>query len=91
MLLNMDAAAVKAFLNDFEDGEMLSEGEYVADFFDGETPITVNLRFEKNEIEILAAAKLNYDEEQDGWYMGDRIEDEIIIREAIEKAMGEAK
>lgn len=91
MLLNMDSTAVKTFLNGFEDGEMLAEGEYVADFFDGEHPITVNLRFVKNEIEILAAAFLLYDEEQDGWYMGDRIENADVIRDAFERAMGEAK
>lgn len=91
MLLNMDITLVKAFLENNEDCEMLSEGEYVADLFDCDAPMTVNLKIEKDEIRVLAAAYLLYDEAQDGWYMGDRIEDETILVNAFEAAMRENK
>ena len=91
MLLNISLEALKAFLDSNEDCEMLSEGEYVADLFMLDEPITVNLRLEKDGCAILAAAKLLYDEEQDGWYMGDRIEDENEIMKAFEIAVREEK
>lgn len=91
MIMNISLDALKAFLENNEDCEMLSEGEYVADLFGLDDPITVNLRLEKDAAHILAAAKLLYDEEQDGWYMGDRIEDELEIQKAFEIAMREDK
>ena len=87
MLLQMDITKLKAFLDANEDCEMLSEGEYVADLFEGEKPVTVNLKIEKGACTVLAAAYLLYDEEQDGWYMGDRIEDESILVNAFEASM----
>ncbi|MBR3929514.1 MAG: hypothetical protein IKJ65_10985 [Clostridia bacterium] len=89
MIINISALELKAFLESSEDAEMLSEGEYVADLFDADAPITVNLKFEKGACCVLAAAYLLYDESQDGWYMGDRIEDEEVVLKAISEAMRE--
>lgn len=87
MIMNISLDALKACLEASEDAEMLSEGEYVADLFDLDQPITVNLKFEKDAVNVLAAAYLLYDEGQDGWYMGERIEDEEIVCKALEAWM----
>lgn len=89
MIINISHDALKAFLEASEDAEMLSEGEYVADLFDTDVPVTLNLKFEKDACQVLAAAYLLYDEEQDGWYMGDRIEDETVVLKALQDAMKE--
>lgn len=89
MTINISAEALKAFLESSEDAEMLSEGEYVVDLFDTDTPVTVNLKFEKGVCCVLAAAYLLYDDNQDGWYMGDRTEDEAVISKAFADAMRE--
>ncbi|MBQ5771737.1 MAG: hypothetical protein IIW08_11265 [Clostridia bacterium] len=89
MIINISLDALKAFLENSEDAEMLSEGEYVADLFDTDKPVTVNVKFEKDACHVLAAAYLLYDDQQDGWYMGERIEDEAVVLKAFEDAMRE--
>ena len=89
MIINISLDALKAFLDACEDAELLSECEYVADLFNLDTPVTVNVKFEKGACHVLAAAYLLYDEAQDGWYMGDRIEDEKVVLKALEDAMRE--
>lgn len=87
MILNLTKAQQEKllkYLNEDADAEQLSVNEFVADFYDAEPPVTVNFLLTDNgEIEIAAAALLLYDEEQDGWYMGDRIEDESAILAAL--------
>ncbi|MBQ1256125.1 MAG: hypothetical protein IIX93_02470 [Clostridia bacterium] len=89
MIINISLDELKAFLENSEDAEMLSEGEYVADLFDTDKPVTVNVKFEKDACHVLAAAYLLYDDQQDGWYMGERIEDEAVVLKAFEDAMRE--
>lgn len=86
-MMNISLDALKAFLESNEDCEMLSEGEYVADLFDLAEPMTVNLRLEKDGVNVLAAARLLYDEEQDGWYMGERILDQDEVLKALDAAV----
>ena len=87
MILNLSKSQQEKllkYLNEDADAEQLSVNEFVADFYDAEPPVTVNFLLTDNgEIEIAAAALLLYDEEQDGWYMGDRIEDESAILAAL--------
>ena len=87
MILNLSKSQQEKllkYLNEDADAEQLSINEFVADFYDAEPPVTVNFLLTDNgEIEIAAAALLLYDEEQDGWYMGDRIEDESAILAAL--------
>lgn len=87
MKLNLTAAQKESllrYLNESPDAEQLSNNEYVADFYDVDEPITVNfLVTEDGAVEIAAAAQLLYDETEDGWYMGDRIEDENEIMAAL--------
>ena len=83
MKLHLNATqrdALLKYLNDSPDAEQLGAHEYVADFYDVDTPLTINiLAPDGDDIEIVAAAQLLYSEEQDGWYMGARIEDETVI------------
>lgn len=87
MLIQISKEKLVAYLNASEDAEALSADEYVADLYDAEPPITMNLRVVENGAEVLAAAELLYDEEQDGWYMGERIEDEARLAAALAEAM----
>lgn len=90
MKLNLTAAQQEKllkYLSENPDAEQLSINEYVADFYDIDAPLTVNfLVTDKGEVEIAAAAQLLYDEEQDGWYMGDRVESEAEILAALTAA-----
>lgn len=87
MKLNLTSAqqsTLLKYLNESPDAEQLSINEYVADFYDIDEPVTINfLITEEHGVELAAAAQLLYDEEQDGWYMGDRIEDESVILAAL--------
>ena len=90
MKLNLTAqqqSDLLKFLNESPDSEQLSNNEYVADLYDADEPVTVNFLIAENgDIEIAAAAQLLYDEGEDGWYMGDRIEDEREIIAALTSA-----
>jgi len=88
VIINISLEELMSFLNASEDAEMLSDGEYVVDLFDTDAPVTANVKIEKDACHVLAAAYLLYDEAQDGWYMGDRIEDEKVVLKAFEDAMG---
>ena len=87
MILDIDAGKLEAFLKSDSDCEEISAGEYVADFYDIETPITVNISVKGGKVDCEAAAYLKYDEEQDGWYMGERIENAGEIVKIILQAM----
>ena len=90
MNFETDIDALKAFLNGDPDCEALSQNEYVADLYDCEKPMTVDLILSDKAVEIVAAAYLEYDEEQDGWYMGERVEDAETVKAAFEAAMKNA-
>lgn len=85
-LTSQALAALKNFLNHFEDSEQLSDSEYVVDLYDIEPPVSIDLTLQKNGVLIEGAAELKFDEEMDGWYIGDRIEDPESVRAALEKA-----
>lgn len=77
---------LKAFLEKFEDCEKLSEREYVVDLYDNEKPVSMNFVFVKGGIGIDGAAELLYSEPDDGFYIGQRIEDAAEVRAALEEA-----
>ena len=87
MLLKTSKETLKAFFDTCSDCEEIAPGEYVADLYDTDKPMTLDLLFTKDGVEVLAAAYLLYDEEQDGWYMGERIEDEARLQAALTEAM----
>lgn len=76
MKLSLSEAQRRAFLEflkDSEDAEILGGGEYTADLYDLEPPVSLELLMEDEAVEVLAAAELKYDEGLDGWYLGERI------------------
>lgn len=78
--------ALKSFLDTFEDSEALTDKEYVLDLYDIEPPISLDLTLGKNCLFVDGAAELKFDEEMDGWYIGERIEQPEPIIEALNKA-----
>ena len=78
--------ALGAFLANCEDAEQLSAREYVVDLYDIDRPVSLDLVFVKGGVAVDGAAELKYSEEQDGWYMGDRLEDPEEVRSALEQA-----
>ena len=89
MKIELDEArlqGLRAFLERCEDAEQLSEREYVVDLYDIQRPITLNLVFVRGGIGIDGAAELKYDDEQNGWYMGERLADAGQVLSALEEA-----
>ena len=78
--------ALKNFLNTFEDSEQLSEKEYVLDLYDIEPPLSLDISLGKNCLFVDGAAEMLFDEEMDGWYIGQRIEDPGHILRALTEA-----
>ena len=81
-----ELSALKTFLDQFEDSEQLSASEYVVDLFDIEPPVSIDLTLLKDAVRFEGAAELKFDEEMDGWYIGDRLEDPEAVRAALAKA-----
>lgn len=79
-------SAVKNFLNTFEDSEQLSEKEYVLDLYDIEPPISLDISLGKDCLFVDGAAELLFDEEMDGWYIGQRIEEPEPVLRALRDA-----
>lgn len=79
-------AALRSFLDGCEDAESLSEREYVVDLYDIERPVSVDLVFVLGGVAVDGAAELKYDPEQEGWYMGERLEDPAEVQAALEQA-----
>lgn len=77
---------LNAFLDSCEDCERLSAREVVLDLYDNALPVSMNFVFVKGGIGIDGAAELKYSEADDGYYMGDRIEDAQAVRSALEEA-----
>ena len=78
--------ALRAFLEGFEDAEQLSAREYVVDLYDIPVPVSLDLVFVRGGVAVDGAAELLYDAEQDGWYMGQRLENPGDVRAALEQA-----
>ena len=78
--------ALKAWLDASEDAEQLSAREYVADLYDISRPVSLDMVFVKGGIGVDGAAELKYDEEQDGWYMGERLDTPEAVLDALNEA-----
>ena len=87
MIVNVDSAKLKKFLTTCEDAEEVGAGEYTVDLYDVETPISMNIEFTKDGVDVLAALYLLYDEEQDGWYLGDKTKDVELIEKLLAEAL----
>ncbi len=80
------AAALRAFLERFEDAERLTDLEYVVDLFDVERPVSLDLVFVRGGVAVDGAAELKYSEEEDGWYMGERLDSPEDVLSALAQA-----
>lgn len=85
-LTEAQTAALRAFLEQSEDAEQLSEREFVADLYDIERPVSLDLVFVRGGIAVDGAAELLYDAEQDGWYMGQRLDAPGAVLDALAEA-----
>ena len=85
-LSEAQANALRDYLKRCEDAEQLSEREYVVDLYDIERPVSLDLVFIKSGVAVDGAAELKYDEEQDGWYMGERLNETQEVLDALTQA-----
>lgn len=85
MFIGIDGAHLKAlmdWLNSSPDSEREGEG-YVADFYESTPPLSMEILPAKGGIEVLAALTLMFDDESEGWYLGEKIKDAEILRSAL--------
>ena len=85
-LSDAEIAHLQAYLDRSPDCERLSGREAVLDIYDIDPPVSMNFVFVKGGIGIDGAFALAYSEEDDGWYLGERIEDPARIRSLLEGA-----
>ena len=88
MLVNVDAARLRAYLEESEDAEALGRGEYTVDLYDVETPVSMDILFDKKGVDVLASLELLYDEGEDGWYLGEKIKDADRLSALLTEALG---
>jgi len=87
MIVNVDAAKLREFLASFEDAEEVGKDEYTVDLYDTDPALSMNIEFTKDGADVLAALYLEFDEEQDGWYLGEKTKDVALIEKALKEAM----
>ncbi len=87
MIVNVDAARLRAFLQGSEDAEALGGGEYTVDLYDVDTPVSMDILFDKKGVDVLAALELLYDEGEDGWYLGEKIKDAERLAALLNQAL----
>ena len=85
-LSEAEIASLEAYLDRSPDCERLSKREAVLDIYDIEPPVSMNFVFVKGGIGIDGAFVLEYSDADDGWYLGERIEDPAHIRALLEGA-----
>ena len=85
-LNDAEIAQLQAYLDGSPDCERLSKREAVLDIYDSEPPVSMNFVFVKGGIGIDGAFELLYSEADDGWYLGERIEDPMRVRSLLEDA-----
>ncbi len=87
MIVNIDKDRLKKFLSSCEDAEEVGAGEYTVDLYDVEPPVSMNIEITKKGVDVLAALYMLYDEEQDGWYLGEKTKDVSEIEKLLNDAM----
>lgn len=88
MIVHVEQEKLKKFLSSCEEAEMVGENEYAVDLYDCEPPLSVNLEFGEEGVDVLAALFLLYDEEQDGWYLGEKTKDTHLIEDVLHQVIG---
>lgn len=87
MIVNVDQEKLRAFLETCEDAEEVGKGEYTVDLYDTEPALSMDIEFTKDGVDVLAALKLEFDEEMEGWYLGEKTKDTELICAVLNQAM----
>ena len=88
MIVNVDADRLLAYLEASEDAEALGGNEYTVDLYDVDTPVSMDILFDKDRgVDVLAALELLYDEGEDGWYLGEKIKDAGRLAALLNQAL----
>lgn len=90
MQLSVETRALERWLENCPDAEALGAGEYTVDLYDVETPLSLDVQCTDKGVELLAALTLCYDEEMDGWYLDQRVDDAQLITRMLLQAMAQA-
>ena len=85
-LSEKEAASLRAFLEANADCEAQAENEYVVDLYDLEAPMTLDLVFVKGGVRVDGACLLAYDEEMEGYYIGEPVLEMETVRRALMEA-----
>ena len=85
-LSDAELAHLEAYLDQNPDCERLSGREAVLDLYEIDPPVSLNFVFVRGGIGIDGAFVLEYSEADDGWYLGERIEEVARIRALLEGA-----
>ena len=85
-LSEKEAASLRAFLEANADCEAQAENEYVADLYDLEAPMTLDLVFVKGGVRVDGACLLAYDEGMEGYYIGEPVLEMETVRRALMEA-----
>lgn len=85
-LSEKEAASLRAFLEANADCEAQAENEYVADLYDLDAPMTLDLVFVKGGVRVDGACLLAYDEEMEGYYIGEPVLEMETVRRALMEA-----
>ena len=87
MIVNVDKDKLLQFLTSCEDAEEVGQDEYTVDLYDAEPALSLDIEFTPDGVDVLAALYLEFDEEQDGWYLGDKTKDVSLIEKVIKQAI----
>ena len=87
MIVNIDKEKLLQFLSTCEDAEEVGKNEYAVDLYDTEPALSMNIEFTKDGVDVLAALYLKFDEEQDGWYLGEKTKDVQVIEGVLKQAV----
>ncbi len=91
MKIDIDVKALKAFLEACDDAEAVGADEYVLDLYDVSRPASLDLALTGDGCDALAARALQYDAEQDGWYLGEEIAEPEMIAALLREGMAQAQ
>ncbi len=87
MRINIDSDRLRAFLDACEDAEALGGGEYTVDLYEVSEPVSMDLLIDQKGVDVLAALELKYDQEQDGWYLGEKLKDADKLAALLNEAL----
>jgi hypothetical protein len=81
-----ERSSLLQFLAASTDCEKLTEGEWVADLYDVEAPVSLDLVFKKDSVFADGAEYLAYDEASKGYYLSGPVESAERITQILREA-----